>query len=221
MDDDTTETSVLPNPTVLQTIGNPPPAPQDSNVSSPGSEDGRADRLHHCESCSYSSTYKGNLLRHIKLVHSSGSGKLSESDDGSSTAVNGAIIESEKLSKSMPNLDEPEELVKVKQEVVENETVVVDVVETSEDGIKEAKDIVKEETTTNSTTECEADILKEASRAGPKYCKSCDISFNYYSTFIAHKKFYCSSHAGEIAGTGTNNNNNNNTPSRPTETSVL
>lgn len=220
MDDDTTETSVLPTPTVLQTVGNPPPAPQESNLSSPGSEDGRSDRLHHCESCSYSSTYKGNLLRHIKLVHSSGSGKLSESDDGSSTTLNGTLTE-EKVPKSMPNLDEPEELVKVKQEVVDNETVVVDVVETSQDGVQEAKDIIKEEATPNiNSTECEADILKEASRAGPKYCKSCDISFNYYSTFIAHKKFYCSSHAGEIPGTGTNNNNNN-TPSRPTETSVL
>lgn len=26
---------------------------------------------------------------------------------------------------------------------------------------------------------------------GSKYCKSCDISFNYLSTFIAHKKYYC------------------------------
>jgi len=24
-----------------------------------------------------------------------------------------------------------------------------------------------------------------------KYCKACDISFNYLSTFIAHKKYYC------------------------------
>lgn len=30
---------------------------------------------------------------------------------------------------------------------------------------------------------------------GPKYCKSCDISFNHLSTFIAHKKYYCSSHS--------------------------
>ncbi|XP_075213060.1 zinc finger protein ush isoform X2 [Lycorma delicatula] len=43
-------------------------------------------------------------------------------------------------------------------------------------------------------------------KAGPKYCKSCDISFNYLSTFIAHKKFYCSSHAGETAANGSNNN---------------
>lgn len=24
-----------------------------------------------------------------------------------------------------------------------------------------------------------------------KYCKACDISFNYLTTFIAHKKYYC------------------------------
>ncbi|XP_014214571.1 zinc finger protein ush [Copidosoma floridanum] len=48
----------------------------------------------------------------------------------------------------------------------------------------------------------------EAGKSGPRYCRSCDISFNYMSTFIAHKKFYCSSHAGEASN---NNNNNNNT----------
>ncbi|CAL8101584.1 unnamed protein product [Orchesella dallaii] len=30
--------------------------------------------------------------------------------------------------------------------------------------------------------------------ASGNYCKSCDISFNYVSSFNAHKKFYCSSH---------------------------
>lgn len=30
-----------------------------------------------------------------------------------------------------------------------------------------------------------------------KYCKKCDITFNYYSTFIAHKKFYCKSEITE------------------------
>jgi len=32
-----------------------------------------------------------------------------------------------------------------------------------------------------------------------KYCKQCDISFLYLSTFMAHKKYYCSSHAAERA----------------------
>uniref|UniRef100_A0A182MCI4 C2H2-type domain-containing protein n=1 Tax=Anopheles culicifacies TaxID=139723 RepID=A0A182MCI4_9DIPT len=26
---------------------------------------------------------------------------------------------------------------------------------------------------------------------GPKYCDTCDITFNYTNTYIAHKKFYC------------------------------
>ena len=34
-------------------------------------------------------------------------------------------------------------------------------------------------------------------RHSPKYCKQCDISFMYLSSFIAHKKYYCSSHASE------------------------
>lgn len=29
------------------------------------------------------------------------------------------------------------------------------------------------------------------------YCSQCDIKFVYLSTFLAHKKYYCSSHAGE------------------------
>ncbi|XP_012281275.1 zinc finger protein ush isoform X2 [Orussus abietinus] len=63
----------------------------------------------------------------------------------------------------------------------------------------------------------------DPTKSGPRYCRSCDISFNYLSTFIAHKKFYCSSHAGEAS----NNNNNNNSghpttpPSTRPEASVL
>ena len=30
-----------------------------------------------------------------------------------------------------------------------------------------------------------------------KYCDQCDISFKYLSSFMAHKKYYCNSHAGE------------------------
>ncbi|XP_043665426.1 zinc finger protein ush isoform X1 [Vespula pensylvanica] len=66
----------------------------------------------------------------------------------------------------------------------------------------------------------------DPNKTGPRYCRSCDISFNYLSTFIAHKKFYCSSHAGEASNNNNNNNNNNSTnattpPSGRTEASVL
>jgi len=33
--------------------------------------------------------------------------------------------------------------------------------------------------------------------ATSRYCEQCDITFMYASTFVAHKKYYCSSHAAE------------------------
>lgn len=35
------------------------------------------------------------------------------------------------------------------------------------------------------------DHIKPRGVMTTKYCKACDISFNYLSTFIAHKKYYC------------------------------
>ncbi|KAK6184615.1 hypothetical protein SNE40_007054 [Patella caerulea] len=32
---------------------------------------------------------------------------------------------------------------------------------------------------------------------GPKYCRNCDISFTYLSSFLAHKKYYCTAKAPE------------------------
>ena len=43
----------------------------------------------------------------------------------------------------------------------------------------------------------ELSALAPLDKCGAKYCKQCDISFTYLSTFIAHKKYYCSSHAAE------------------------
>ncbi|XP_076449685.1 uncharacterized protein LOC143286042 isoform X2 [Babylonia areolata] len=42
---------------------------------------------------------------------------------------------------------------------------------------------------------------RQGSRSGENsvpvpYCKNCDISFTYHSTFIAHKKYYCTERAG-------------------------
>jgi hypothetical protein len=61
----------------------------------------------------------------------------------------------------------------------------------------EARDQVEGDTQDVATS-----AVSNSRKTGPKYCKSCDISFNYLSTFIAHKKFYCSSHAGESTAGG-------------------
>lgn len=116
----------------------------------------------------------------------------------------------------MPVLEDDEEIV-VKKEAMEPEVIIAPVEdnikeELQEDGSQDAKPKIL-------MMEREDDILQEAAKPGPKYCKSCDISFNYYSTFVAHKKFYCSSHAGEITAASTNNNNQ--TARAAAETSVL
>lgn len=164
------------------------PVVMDDRDVSPASE-GRSESLHNCPRCLYSSAYKANVIRHIKLLHEE------------ENLVNGS---SEKNV-----IAEEEEEITIKKEAIEPE-VIIDAVE---EDIKEEK----EEEDVKPKLERESDILLEAAKPGPKYCKSCDISFNYYQTFIAHKKFYCSSHKGEIAAASANNNNN----SRAAETSVL
>ncbi|CAG9853701.1 unnamed protein product [Phyllotreta striolata] len=164
--------------------------------------DSSSDALHYCLHCSYSSNYKANVLRHMKLVHD-----VSMSEE---VAANGM---SEK-TKSMPALEEDEEIL-VKREAIEPEVIIA----------QGEEPILKEETdAAPKAPKCKSpddEVLQEAAKPGSKYCKSCDIYFNYYSTFVAHKKFYCSSHAGEIANAASNNNINNNSATRTAEASVL
>ncbi|XP_071452399.1 zinc finger protein ush [Hetaerina americana] len=49
-------------------------------------------------------------------------------------------------------------------------------------------------TVNNSNSYSHASTQQAIRKTDPKYCRSCDITFNYLPTFIAHKKFYCSSH---------------------------
>lgn len=135
------------------------------------------------------------MLRHVKLVHNS----VEEEH-----VSNGST---DKNSKSMPALEEDEEIV-IKKEAIEPEVIIAPVEETNKE-------------TGESTVECipKQEPKQESSKHGNKYCKSCDISFNFHSTYIAHKQFYCSSHAGELNNSNTNNNNNPTT--RAAEASVL
>lgn len=66
--------------------------------------------------------------------------------------------------------------------------------------------------------------LQSMTTNGPKYCKTCDIKFNYLNTFIAHKKFYCKSGIvdhHDTTGSSPTQPNNNSVVARATEASVL
>lgn len=143
----------------------------------------------------YTSLYKEKILRLGKHVHET------------PEVTNGTEEKRHRISP--PAEDEDEEIV-IKKEAIEPEVIIAQI----DEPIKE-----EQVADSKSLNEQDADILQEASKPGPKYCKSCDISFNYYSTFVAHKKFYCSSHAGEMTAASTNNNNT--TTTRAAEASVL
>lgn len=167
----------------------------DDRAVSPSSED-RAETLHQCTQCMYTSAYKANVIRHSKIAH--------PAHDPEEVAINGD------KTRSMPPLDEDEEIV-VKKEAMEPEVIIDPIDDPPKEKIVDIE--LKKQ------LDQDEEIMQEAAKPGPKYCKSCDISFNYYSTFIAHKKFYCSSHAGEM--TAASANNNNNPTARAAETSVL
>lgn len=51
----------------------------------------------------------------------------------------------------------------------------------------------KQQHSSSSIAPSSGSASSSSGNAGENYCKSCDISFNYVSSFNAHKKFYCSS----------------------------
>ncbi|GJQ67533.1 hypothetical protein Trydic_g8345 [Trypoxylus dichotomus] len=159
---------------------------------------GPAETLHHCQHCAYSSVYKANVIRHVKLVHENIS---------SENITNGS---EEKNCRKEVLIEDDEEII-VKKEAIEPEVIIAPTNEEEREEFVEVVNDIKPKISQD------VDLMQEAAKPGPKYCKSCDISFNYFSTFVAHKKFYCSSHAGEV----TASTNNNNSTTRAAETSVL
>ncbi|XP_049816419.1 zinc finger protein ush [Schistocerca nitens] len=185
-----------PAPTPASAPAPAPTSATDAYPESPsdGGDSGRIDKLHFCDACSYNSSYKGNVVRHCKLVHSGRAGVgVATADDAPGGATADAVVAATTVAAAAatPRAGADADASVVKREPAEGEGAVSAV--KTEPGADDAHG-----------------AAAEVNLARPKYCKSCDISFQYLSTFIAHKKYYCSSHAAE-------NSANN----RTTEASVL
>ncbi|XP_046403888.1 zinc finger protein ush-like [Ischnura elegans] len=178
------------------------PATDSDDASGAGGE-----RMHYCEVCGYSSTYKGNVVRHLKLVH-----KCSNPGGPTEEGVMGPGIvmrENEDSRSPGPKTGDPsvnghredveddddedmelraESLVKVEMLEVDEEECQSDVrSEVIEEGVS-----VKREVSADEDKRSEDDDNKKGEgKVDPKHCRSCDITFNYLPSFIAHKKFYC------------------------------
>lgn len=220
-------------------------------------DSGRAEKFHFCDLCNYSSTYKGNVVRHHRLVHlhvkpdfesstspidvKMGSPRDVSEVEGTEDCMKQEVVTvKEEVGGRVYVEDKEEEYVEVEEDITVAQPLVkaeplnvvseADDIASSSADDKPRIDMTQHRDTSGSGRYYSSDMevrdqiegdahdvpqsaANSSKKTGPKYCKSCDISFNYLSTFIAHKKFYCSSHAGETTAGGAGG--------RTAETSVL
>jgi zinc finger protein ZFPM1 len=200
-----------------------------------GGDSGRIEKLHFCDLCNYSPTYKGNVVRHHRLVHLHVKPELEGSssptdvtmgcprdvfeEDGSEEYMKQEIVTVKEEAEARVYVeDREEEYVEVEEDITVKAEPLnmmsevddtgggsVDVksgLDTSQrdrdsSGRLYSSDMEAQDQVEGDMPDVPTSAVSNSKKTGPKYCKSCDISFNYLSTFIAHKKFYCSSHAGE------------------------
>ncbi|CAD6998995.1 unnamed protein product [Ceratitis capitata] len=180
-------------------------------------------QIFNCDLCNYSSSYKGNVLRHMKLVHPhininspSISPEANDLDNADLAGLNGESgtfsIKSEPLD-SATNAN-PTQLLD------NNNTTILASTLTAPPPLNslgtEAMPHIKTEpldiagdTLPAATTllpppplnspaigpppplNAATDENATAAAVNLKYCQTCDISFNYMKTYVAHKQYYC------------------------------
>lgn len=133
------------------------------------------------------------LVKTAAAVASSSSLSPSPSSSSSSTAVAATLMVD----------DEPKELVVVKQEPINGMAAPPTMEELATGAYRQQQhelpaaatdDLLQQQLARPPPTpQLQMQTAGGNKRTGmtAKYCKACDISFNYLSTFIAHKKYYC------------------------------
>ena len=170
---------------------------------SPGPTTGagcRSDKLFLCDLCCYSSSYRGNVIRHSKLVHGR------EISDVAVVSSNVLQQQSPKLA-GHPNAD----VVRLKSAESPPRTTSASADKAAANQIFQTEESIQVKIDPDDVAICQqmsprsqSSPIADCSRsdlecdanadAVPKHCKSCNITFTYMSTFLAHKKYYCSSH---------------------------
>ncbi|XP_054711107.1 zinc finger protein ush-like [Uloborus diversus] len=215
------ETSLMVNP--LPTV-----APMDIVAIKTVTEDPVAtgDTTHWCQICGYSSSYKGNVVRHVKLVHK----------DLVTNQAMSSVVNSRPSVETVSKVTEPHPVEHSSSQSASQDHISLADHSNSSSSSMDVKPIVngvlgKTEIQRLDISDKSPPLMKtenispppssmnskgvkrplpedsqcsgtfsSSSKVGPKYCKSCDISFNYLSNFLAHKKFYCTPRPGEVPG---------------------
>ncbi|XP_017115251.1 zinc finger protein ush isoform X2 [Drosophila elegans] len=166
-------------------------------------------QMFNCDYCNYASTYKGNVLRHMKLMHphvavnspsispdtrdqeatSNPTPNQHSNSEGSNGEAASFLIKSEPLDPQPPTLNlvhennnSPIATPHIKAEPMD---MVVDVAPGGGLAPPMASPLG------NSSVAAAAAAAVAAAEVMKKYCSTCDISFNYVKTYLAHKQFYC------------------------------
>ncbi|XP_076323315.1 uncharacterized protein LOC143232115 isoform X2 [Tachypleus tridentatus] len=145
-----------------------------------------------CMLCSYYSKYKGSVVRHIQSAHK-------DFVDPSNTAM--VLLSSSTILNDTDGIKTPSDETDLscltptlsKESNSHSKDCVIRTDKKQHPGL--CQNVAKEEKEINSFKS--SSNTSQPKKQGPKFCKSCNISFKYLSTFIAHKKYYCSSHDGE------------------------
>ena len=200
---------------------------------SPGPTTGagcRSDKLFLCDLCCYSSSYRGNVIRHSKLVHgreisdvavvsSNFLQQQQQSPKPSSGGSTGADCGRMKSSESPPRVTIAAVAVTAAPEasmlITASETkplLGADPMSPVEESIQvkiDPDDVAIYQQMSPSPQpsplpERPGSVLNAIDTSSdtitvPKHCKTCNITFTYMSTFLAHKKYYCSSHTANAS----------------------
>ncbi|XP_053207334.1 uncharacterized protein LOC128391464 isoform X2 [Panonychus citri] len=184
---------------------------------------GSGESVHNCHLCYYSSTYKGNVVRHLKLVHKDNSGGSGNSTNGPFSGINkrdsgdkgndmdvtsgggsggGGGDSHGSISDELPldlkatrsngsTISERRTFHNRSPIGNNNHRSAGSPIDHNSNGSSSNNN------NSNSNNNGSSNSSAQAKKAVPKYCRSCDISFQFLTSFIAHKKYYCSSHSND------------------------
>uniref|UniRef100_A0A336M583 CSON010079 protein n=1 Tax=Culicoides sonorensis TaxID=179676 RepID=A0A336M583_CULSO len=189
---------------ILSTSKNttPSPAPSISPVVT------QPTQMYYCESCKYSSTFKGNVARHTKLLHGSHGLINSTSpligEGGEPLICNGDSVNNE--DEHDENMEHEITTIKKEPEDDQKSPEENDSERAISPPLVEPQITIKiEENHTPSPSQSPAITIPEPKLiASPdkqftieedksNYCEICDIKFNFLKTYLAHKQYYCKS----------------------------
>ncbi|XP_016985639.1 zinc finger protein ush isoform X2 [Drosophila rhopaloa] len=165
-----------------------------------------ASQMFNCDYCNYASTYKGNVLRHMKLMHPHVAiNSPSISPDARDPEVTSNPTPNQHSNSDVSNGEAASFL--IKSEPLDPQPTLNLVHENNKSPIAtphikaEPMDIVVDAapgglvppmaSPLGNSSVAAAAAAVAAAEVMKKYCSTCDISFNYVKTYLAHKQFYC------------------------------